>query len=88
MNITDLSILCKWDTLKNRQCIKYLFAPPYVCIYRYRRERDAHIHTHTYIYIHIYIYIYTHTHTHICVCACTHVVRIVGTLGKYDQRRL
>ncbi len=23
MKITDLSILCKWETLKNRQCIKY-----------------------------------------------------------------
>ncbi len=28
----------------------------------------------------LYIYIYTHTHTH--------TVRIVGTHGKYDQRRL
>ncbi len=27
MKITDLSILCKWDNLTNRQCIKYLFAP-------------------------------------------------------------
>ncbi len=27
MKITDLSILCKWENLKNRQCIKYLFAP-------------------------------------------------------------
>ncbi len=30
MKITDISILCKWETLKNRQCIKYLFAPLYV----------------------------------------------------------
>ncbi len=30
MKITDLSILCKWKTLKNRQCIKYLFAPLYI----------------------------------------------------------
>ncbi len=30
MKITDLSILCKWETLKNRQCIKYLFAPLYI----------------------------------------------------------
>ncbi len=29
MTITDLSILYKWETLKNRQCIKYLFAPLY-----------------------------------------------------------
>ncbi len=29
MKITDLSILCKWETLKNQQCIKYLFAPLY-----------------------------------------------------------
>ncbi len=29
MKITDLSILCKWETLKNRQFIKYLFAPLY-----------------------------------------------------------
>ncbi len=29
-----------------------------------------------------YIYIYTHIHTY------THMVRIIGTLGKYDQRRL
>ncbi len=27
MKITDLSILCKWENLKNRQCVKYLFAP-------------------------------------------------------------
>ncbi len=32
MKITDLSILCKWETLKNRQCIKYLFAPLYVLV--------------------------------------------------------
>ncbi len=34
MKITVLSILCKWENLKNRQCIKYLFAPlcVYVCI--------------------------------------------------------
>ncbi len=25
MKISDLSILCKWENLKNRQCIKYLF---------------------------------------------------------------
>ncbi len=30
MKITDLSILCKWETLKNRLCIKYLFAPLYI----------------------------------------------------------
>ncbi len=30
MKIADLSILCKWENLKNRQCIKYLFAPLYV----------------------------------------------------------
>ncbi len=30
MKITDLSILCKWENLKNRQCIKYLFAPLYI----------------------------------------------------------
>ncbi len=30
MKITDLSILCKWKKLKNRQCIKYLFAPMYI----------------------------------------------------------
>ncbi len=30
MKITDLSILCKWATLQNRQCIKYLFAPLYM----------------------------------------------------------
>ncbi len=29
MKITDLSILCKSENLKNRQCIKYLFAPLY-----------------------------------------------------------
>ncbi len=33
MKITDLSILCKWETLKNRQCIKYLFAPLYVVVF-------------------------------------------------------
>ncbi len=32
MKITDLSILCKWENLKNRQCIKYLFAPLCVCV--------------------------------------------------------
>ncbi len=41
MKMTDLSILCKWETLNNRQCIKYLFAPLYVYIY---------------IYIYIYVY--------------------------------
>ncbi len=30
MKITDISILCKWETLKYRQCIKYLFAPLYM----------------------------------------------------------
>ncbi len=30
MKITDLSILCKWENLKNWQYIKYLFAPLYV----------------------------------------------------------
>ncbi len=29
MKMTDLSILCKWETLKNRQRLKYLFAPLY-----------------------------------------------------------
>ncbi len=33
MKITDLSILCKWETLTNLQCIKYLFAPLYIYIY-------------------------------------------------------
>ncbi len=31
MKITDLSILYKWENLKNRQCFKYLFAPLYLC---------------------------------------------------------
>ncbi len=35
MKITDLSILCKWENLKNRQCIKYLFSPLYIYIYIY-----------------------------------------------------
>ncbi len=30
MKITNLSILCKWKKQKNRQCIKYLFAPMYI----------------------------------------------------------
>ncbi len=30
MKFTDLSILCKVENLKNRQCIKYLFAPLYI----------------------------------------------------------
>ncbi len=30
LKITDLSILCKLENLKNRQCIKYLFAPLYI----------------------------------------------------------
>ncbi len=34
MKITDLSILYKWETLKNRQCIKYLFDPLYIKIER------------------------------------------------------
>ncbi len=33
MKITDLSILCKWENLKDRQCIKYLFAPLYMHSY-------------------------------------------------------
>ncbi len=33
MKMTDLSILCKRETLKNRQFIKYLFAPLYVVYY-------------------------------------------------------
>ncbi len=28
--ITNLSIRCKWETLKNWQCIKNLFVPLYV----------------------------------------------------------
>ncbi len=40
MKITDLSILCKWENVKNRQCIKYLFAPLYVKPYlKYLRSR-------------------------------------------------
>ncbi len=35
MKITDLSILCKWGNLKNRQCIKNLFGPLYMCVYVY-----------------------------------------------------
>ncbi len=35
-----------------------------------------------------YIYTYTHTHTHTHTHTYIHMVRIVGTLGKYDQRRL
>ncbi len=35
MKITDLSILCKWKNLKNRECIKYLFAPLCIYIYKY-----------------------------------------------------
>ncbi len=30
ITITALSILCKWENLTNRQCIKYLFAPLYI----------------------------------------------------------
>ncbi len=30
MKVTDLFILCKWENLNNRQCIKYLFAPLYL----------------------------------------------------------
>ncbi len=30
MKFTDLSILCKLESLKNWQCIKYLFAPLYL----------------------------------------------------------
>ncbi len=30
VKITDLSILCKWENLKNWQRIKYLFAPLYI----------------------------------------------------------
>ncbi len=43
-------------------------------------------------YMYIYIHIYTHTHIYICMYVCiyiyTVVVRIIATLGKYDQRRL
>ncbi len=31
MKMTDLSILCMWENLKNQQC-KYLFAPLYIYI--------------------------------------------------------
>ncbi len=33
MEITDLSILCEWETLKNRQCINTYF--PHCIYYRY-----------------------------------------------------
>ncbi len=32
MKITDLSILYKWETLKNRQCIKYKYLQTTVCV--------------------------------------------------------
>ncbi len=32
MKMTDFSFLCKWENLKNRQCIKYLFAPLYTVV--------------------------------------------------------
>ncbi len=47
MKITELSILCKWENLKNRQCIKYLFAPLH----------SLYIYIYICIYIYIYIYI-------------------------------
>ncbi len=43
MKITDCSILYKWENLKNRQCIKYLFAPLaciYIYIYKYTDKND------------------------------------------------
>ncbi len=33
MKMTDLSILCKWENLKNWPCIKYLFLLCPTCIY-------------------------------------------------------
>ena len=30
IRITDLYMLCKWENLQNRQCIKYLFSPQYM----------------------------------------------------------
>ncbi len=38
MKMTDLSILCKCENLTNRQCIKYLFAPLYLCISFFSRK--------------------------------------------------
>ncbi len=57
MKITDLSILCKWENMKNRQCIKYLFAPLYILY-------TVYIYIYIYIHIHIYIYIYIYIHTY------------------------
>ncbi len=46
----------------------------YDWLHRYIYNTHTHTHTHTHAHTH------THTHTH------THMVRIIGTLGKYDQK--
>ena len=33
IKITDFYMLCKWENLQNRQCIKYLFSPLYIYIH-------------------------------------------------------
>ncbi len=55
MKITDLSILCKLENLKNRQCIKYLFAPLY--IYIYLSKSDIHYHAISYLTI-VFVYLF------------------------------
>ncbi len=40
VKITDLSILCKWENVKNRQCIKYLFYPLYMCSEQKQKVHD------------------------------------------------
>jgi len=35
LKITDFYMLCKWENLQNRQCIKYLFSLPYTVPYIY-----------------------------------------------------
>jgi len=30
IKMTDFYMLCKWENLKNQQCIKYMFSPLYI----------------------------------------------------------
>ncbi len=51
MEITDLSILCKWETLKIRQCIKYIFAALYSHTVSHRSENTPHIFVNILLYL-------------------------------------
>jgi len=39
IKITDFYVLCKWENLQNRQCIKYLCSPLYIMYIKLKKKK-------------------------------------------------